>query len=336
MGWGKVRVRKGKGMLVVCVCACVCVCVCVWRAFIIVIIILSSNPTKPLAFICVVETSPSLTLTQLQSSLTQPPSGYLGGALWSGDVKSLWEVMSIQFTAGLNAAMSGVIYWTTDIGGYAGGVCGVPDYDELITRWYQWGAFCPIFRTHGRRGHCENEIWEYGEGAYHAIKEVVLLRESLAGEVRSAWMTAARDGTPVMRPLFWDYPNPIPQPNTTILNSNPHPSPNPHPPSKPNATHASDIDPTGITFTLIPPTNQELDAHEVEDQMLFGGAFLVAPQFRRLSEGGGSRLVFLPALREGERWVDWWSNETLNSSMGQWVKVQTPLNRFGLFKRVRA
>ena len=223
--------------------------------------------------------------------------------------------------------MSGVIYWTTDIGGYAGGVCGAPDYDELIVRWYQWGAFCSVFRTHGRRGHCENEIWEYGNASYEAIKEVVLMRKFLSGYVRNAWRTAARDGTPVMRPLFWDYSiphvnnNTIPSPHSHVIN---------HSPLTTNVnTNTTPIITTDITTDTI------LDVHDIDDQMLFGDRLLVAPQFQRLSEGGGSRLVFLPALNASERWRDWWSNKTVNTSEAQWVRVQTPLNRFGLFERVR-
>lgn len=56
-----------------------------------------------------------------------------------------------QFRAGLNMAMSGIVYWTTDIGGYAGGNISSPAFHELVVRWFQWGAFCPLFRNHGRR-----------------------------------------------------------------------------------------------------------------------------------------------------------------------------------------
>jgi len=56
-----------------------------------------------------------------------------------------------QFRAGLNMAMSGIVYWTTDIGGYAGGNISSPAFRELVVRWFQWGAFCPLFPNPGRR-----------------------------------------------------------------------------------------------------------------------------------------------------------------------------------------
>ena len=84
-----------------------------------------------------------------------------GGALWSGDIHSHWAVYSQQFTAGLNAAMSGVVYWATDIGGYASHDTADPDWRELVVRWFQWSSLMPLFRLHGHTsGPCE-----HGSGA---------------------------------------------------------------------------------------------------------------------------------------------------------------------------
>lgn len=74
-----------------------------------------------------------------------------GGGVWSGDTQSTWEDFNQQFRAGLNMVMSGIPYWTTDIGGFGGGHTEDPDFRELIVRWFQWGAFCPLFRLHGDR-----------------------------------------------------------------------------------------------------------------------------------------------------------------------------------------
>lgn len=63
-----------------------------------------------------------------------------GGGVWSGDTQSTWEDFNQQFRAGLNMVMSGIPYWTTDIGGFGGGHTEDPDFRELIVRWFQWGG----------------------------------------------------------------------------------------------------------------------------------------------------------------------------------------------------
>ena len=74
-----------------------------------------------------------------------------GAAVWSGDIPATWESLRQQVRAGLNIAISGIPWWTTDIGGFHGGDPGDPAYQELITRWFQYGVFCPLFRLHGDR-----------------------------------------------------------------------------------------------------------------------------------------------------------------------------------------
>lgn len=80
-------------------------------------------------------------------------------ATWSGDIGTRWEDMKAQISAGLNFAMSGVPYWTMDIGGFCvekryehakEGSEDLNEWRELNTRWYQFGAFCPLFRSHGQ------------------------------------------------------------------------------------------------------------------------------------------------------------------------------------------
>ena len=79
-------------------------------------------------------------------------NGYAGmqryaSFLWSGDVYSTWETLKTQIPVALNTALSGIPYWGTDIGGF------VPTHEftaELYLRWFQFGAFCPLFRCHGR------------------------------------------------------------------------------------------------------------------------------------------------------------------------------------------
>ena len=94
-----------------------------------------------------------------------------GATVWSGDVYSSWWALRRQVPAGLNFALSGYPYWTTDIGGYHplfNGQANQPAYQELYARWFEYGAFCPIFRTHGHRDH--NEMWTYDQGLSHAAR----------------------------------------------------------------------------------------------------------------------------------------------------------------------
>lgn len=85
--------------------------------------------------------------------------------VWSGDVIGSWMTFRRQITAGLNFQMSGLPYWTTDIAGYGWPYerdTNDPDYQELYLRWYQYGVFCPILRTHGHRSNDTNELFSYG------------------------------------------------------------------------------------------------------------------------------------------------------------------------------
>ena len=84
--------------------------------------------------------------------------------VWSGDVAGEWNNLKASIPAGLSFSMSGIPYWTTDIGGFwvkSPSNNKTPAYRELFTRWYQFGAFCPIFRVHG--ADTEKEIWFFGD-----------------------------------------------------------------------------------------------------------------------------------------------------------------------------
>ena len=115
--------------------------------------------------------------------------------------------------------MSGIPWWTTDIGGFFGGEIDTPYFQELIVRWFQYGAFCPLFRLHGWRNsslaHPEtgnptrggsNEIWSFGDRAYQIIRELLFLRERLRPYIMAQMRLASTKGTPPMRPLFFDFP----------------------------------------------------------------------------------------------------------------------------------
>jgi len=137
----------------------------------------------------------------------------LAAAVWSGDVPSTWEMFRIQICAGLNMMMSGIPWWTTDIGGFYGADGRDPKFHELLVRWFQYGAFCPLFRLHGVRdpqieGEVSggpNEVWSFGEPVYRILREYLLLRERLRPYIMKQMARAARAGTPPMRPLFFDF-----------------------------------------------------------------------------------------------------------------------------------
>ena len=213
--------------------------------------------------------------------------------LWSGDVHSTFESFRMQFAAGLNAGISGIPWWTTDIGGFTGGNGEDPQFRELLVRWFQWGVFCPVTRLHGFREPYEftgeatwrtfngvlgsgaaNEVWSYGEDVYQILAGCLRTREALRPYV-SGQMTAAHErGTPVIRPLFYDFP------------ADPH-------------------------------------AWDIEYQYLFGPDVLVAPI---LEYGLRERPVYLPA---GRTWVDTATGETHEG--GQTITVAAPLATMPVF-----
>lgn len=139
-----------------------------------------------------------------------------GAALWSGDIPATFESLGAQIRAGLNVALSGIPWWTTDIGGFHGGDQDSPEYRELMVRWFQYGALCPLFRLHGFRDPevplhptmtgGPNEVWSYGEQAYEHITAAMRLREALRPYVVAQMRVASETGLPPMRPLFVDHP----------------------------------------------------------------------------------------------------------------------------------
>jgi alpha-D-xyloside xylohydrolase len=124
---------------------------------------------------------------------------------WSGDILSDFETYKRQIPAGLNFSLSGIPYWTTDIGGFFIGNPNDPAYRELFIRWFQYGAFCPIFRVHGTRTTNQNELWSYGPEAQSILTDFDRLRYELMPYIYSvAWMTTNESYTP-MRPLVMDF-----------------------------------------------------------------------------------------------------------------------------------
>ena len=141
-----------------------------------------------------------------------------GTLVWSGDIPSTFESLRKQVKSGLNMAMCGIPWWTTDIGGFYGGDIESDEFRELIVRWFQYGVFCPVFRLHGsRNGHDrtrdiiepsggDNELWSFGDRDYEILRDLVFLRERLRPYIHDQMAIASKDGVPVMRPLIFDWP----------------------------------------------------------------------------------------------------------------------------------
>jgi alpha-D-xyloside xylohydrolase len=138
-------------------------------------------------------------------------------AVWSGDIPATWKSLQQQVRAGLSIGIAGIPWWTTDIGGFHGGDARDEGFRELVVRWFQYGAFCPLFRLHGNREPRmstgwdmtggPNEVWTFGDTAYEIIRSVMFMRERLRPYLHEQLEVASRTGLPAMRPLFVDYPD---------------------------------------------------------------------------------------------------------------------------------
>ncbi|HEX5475346.1 MAG TPA: TIM-barrel domain-containing protein [Vicinamibacterales bacterium] len=146
-----------------------------------------------------------------------------GAFLWSGDVQSRWETLATHVPVAINCGLSGIPYWGTDIGGF------VPTAEftgELFVRWFQFGAFCPLFRSHGRDWHLHLPWgWDGGDGGpdetkgFHPdpaemhnkqvepiCRQYLDLRYRLLPYTYSIARDTCQTGLPMMRALWLHYP----------------------------------------------------------------------------------------------------------------------------------
>lgn len=210
-----------------------------------------------------------------------------GVLTWSGDIYSSFRSMREQLQAGLSMGMAGIPWWTSDIGGFLGGDIKDLAFQELLVRWFAWGAFCPVFRMHGERSPWyereqefrngvrqltsgqDNEVWSFGEENYKILKKYLLIRERLRPYIRECMRAASDTGAPVMRPLLFDFP-------------------------------------------------EDKASWEVEDSYMFGPDLLVSPV---MEAGAAERRIYLP---EGASWTDAWTGKVYKG--GQTVTVAAPLD----------
>lgn len=145
-----------------------------------------------------------------------------GALVWSGDIKSSFPSMKNQVAAGLNMGIAGIPWWTTDIGGFFGANINDPEFHELLVRWFEYGCFCPVMRLHGYRWPLQpqygttggatcvsgapNEVWSYTDQVCEILSDYLRLRERMLPYITELMEEAHEKGTPVMRPLFYDFP----------------------------------------------------------------------------------------------------------------------------------
>lgn len=219
-----------------------------------------------------------------------------GAAVWSGDIGTTWKSFQEQVRAGLNMSLSGIPWWTTDIGGFHGGLPSDPAYQELVVRWFQWALFLPIFRLHGFRepraalGASQtggpNEVWSFGDNAYTMIKQCLSQRELLRPYLDDVLAETSATGVPPLRAMFVNYPD-------------------------------------------------DAESWQVEDQMFLGDYVLVAPilepkaKNRRvyLPDGATWRCLTNDTTYEGGSWID---VVVFPASIPVFVRTDAPtsLNRF--------
>lgn len=250
-------------------------------------------------------------------------SGYAGSqkygtVLWSGDISARWDVLEKQIAEGLSMCMSGIPYWTLDIGAFftvkdkwENRGCGSSEntnplwfwqgdyndgvhdlgYRELYTRWIQFGSFLPMFRSHGTD--TPREIWNFGkpgEMFYDSIEKFIKLRYQLMPYIYSLAGRVTQHHYTILRSLMFDYSN-------------------------------------------------DANVSEISNEFMFGDYFLVCPIIKPLYYGIDS--VELDAVKEwscylptGNDWYDYWTNTRYSG--GQWIVCDASIDKIPLFVKAGA
>ena len=139
-----------------------------------------------------------------------------GVALWSSDIPCSWKELNAQVSIGLSSGLSGIPFWSSDVGGFAcgpsmpdplerGGTLRQMPPPELVARWHQFGSVSPLYRTHGDR--LANEPWSFGPEAEASIVKSIRLRTSLKSYIMELARNASAHGTPIMTPLWFFFPD---------------------------------------------------------------------------------------------------------------------------------
>jgi len=150
-------------------------------------------------------------------------SARYGALAWSGDISSTFTDLRAQIIAGLHMGISGIPWFTTDIGGFHKGDITDEKFVELLIRWFQFGAFCPVMRMHGDRLPYEeiidvsgvrrqrsggpSEVWSFGAETQEILEKYIDIRERLRPYMRKTMDQARDSGLPVMRAMFFEFPD---------------------------------------------------------------------------------------------------------------------------------
>jgi alpha-glucosidase/alpha-D-xyloside xylohydrolase len=230
-------------------------------------------------------------------------NGYAGmqrfGWLWSGDTSCTWETLHAQIMVGIGAGLSGITYWGTDIAGFV----PTPELTpELYLRWFQWAAFCPLFRGHGRAWKLRLP-WGWNTGD-PGPKEV-------EGDWVASWPPQADLHRADVEEICRKYLNLRYQ----LL---------PYLYSNVAQAHA-----TGLPLIRALSLGWPNDAQAVatDDVYLWGDHFLVAPVYEKDST---TRRLYLPA----GQWRDWWTGEAVDG--GRTISRNVDLETMPLYVRAGA
>lgn len=236
-----------------------------------------------------------------------------GTILWSGDIAAKWDCMKNQIAEGLSMGMSGIPYWTLDIGAFFVGSDkgwkrmskqdtpapwfwngeyedGVDDlgYRELYVRWLQMGAFLPVMRSHGTD--TPREPWNFGEPGtiyYDTIVKYINLRYRLMPYIYSLSAKVYHDEYTLMRSLMFDF-------------------------------------------------GKDKEVKDISDQFMLGDAFLVAPITEPMEYGPYNEKLSAPQTRklylpENADWYDYETGELLGG--GQWIEADAPISKMPIYVR---
>lgn len=145
-----------------------------------------------------------------------------GALAWSGDIDSSFSSLRKQIQISISMGISGIPWWTSDIGGFHSGDSNSDLFKELLIRWFQFSVFSPILRMHGdRQPHSQkigskgggirtsggpNEIWSFGEKVENILTNQIKLRERLHEYLLSVYEESTRYGYPIIRGLFLEFP----------------------------------------------------------------------------------------------------------------------------------
>jgi alpha-D-xyloside xylohydrolase len=208
--------------------------------------------------------------------------------LWSSDITTTFKAYKAQVPQAINACVSGIPYWTSDIGGYLshtspGGVpdWSLPEYRELFTRWFQFGAFCPIFRIHGK-----GERALFSKNWDEPTRDILLTYDRLRYR---------------LLPYIYSLAGMVTQENYTPMRS--------------------------LAFDF----REDSNVYRIQDQYMFGPAFMVSPVTEPLYTGadadrkGKTRTLYLPRAT----WYNFWTGE--QSAGGRSLAVPAPIGILPLY-----